>query len=49
MSLLDSGGHWSSWADPSRPPRLQEPLRPGNLRFVLGNYASWSLCFSPAF
>ncbi|MDP3341995.1 cellulose biosynthesis cyclic di-GMP-binding regulatory protein BcsB [Frigidibacter sp.] len=42
VSLLGPDGRWTSWADPDRPPRLQEPLRPGNLRFVLGNYASWS-------
>ncbi|GGH45322.1 cellulose synthase [Frigidibacter albus] len=41
-ALLAPDGRWTSWADPARPPRLQEPLRPGNLRFVLGNYASWS-------
>lgn len=42
LSLLGTDGRWTSWADPARPPRLQEPLGPGNLRFVLGNYASWS-------
>ena len=42
VSLLAPDGRWTSWADPGQPPRLQEPLRPGNLRFVLGNYASWS-------
>lgn len=42
LSLLGDDGRWTSWVDPTRPPRLQEPLSPGNLRFVLGNYASWS-------
>ncbi len=42
VALLGPDGRWTSWADPDQPPRLQEPLRPGNLRFVLGNYASWS-------
>ena len=42
VSLLGADGRWTSWADPDQPPRLQEPLRPGNLRFVLGHYASWS-------
>lgn len=42
LSLLGPDGRWTSWADAATPPRLQEPLRAGNLRFVLGNYASWS-------
>jgi hypothetical protein len=42
VALLEESGAWASWQPASTPPRLREPLRWGNLRDVLGNYASWS-------
>lgn len=40
-ALLQSDGSWQIWSS-GRPPRLLEPVRPGNVLAVLGNYASWS-------
>lgn len=42
VSLFVPGVGWQSWAAPDRPLRLQEPIRPGNLRNVMGNYATTS-------
>lgn len=40
-ALLDAGGEWDIWA-PIRPPVMLGLPRAGELRAVLGNYASWS-------
>jgi len=40
-ALLQDDGNWVTWSQ-GRRPELLEPLGPGNLRAVLGNYASWS-------
>jgi hypothetical protein len=50
IAVLDASGAWSSWSPSDQPPDLLEPLGIGNLRFVLGNYASWSpLAFTAGF
>ncbi|WP_176695375.1 cellulose biosynthesis cyclic di-GMP-binding regulatory protein BcsB [Phaeobacter sp. B1627] len=41
VAVLSADGRWDSWSANIRP-RLLEPLRPGNFRTVMGNYASWS-------
>ncbi|OIQ33112.1 MAG: hypothetical protein BM562_01665 [Alphaproteobacteria bacterium MedPE-SWcel] len=41
VAVLKRDGSWDSWSANIRP-RLLEPLRPGNFRTVMGNYASWS-------
>ena len=40
IAVLDRDGHWHSWASPDRRPVLREPLSVGNVRAVLGNFAS---------
>ncbi|SCY16180.1 cellulose biosynthesis cyclic di-GMP-binding regulatory protein BcsB [Paracoccus tibetensis] len=40
-AVLLTDGTWDIWT-PIRPPLLSEPLAAGNLRTVVGNYASWS-------
>lgn len=40
-ALLLADGTWATWSE-RRAPILLEALTPGNLRPVLGNYASWS-------
>ncbi|MFC7704598.1 cellulose biosynthesis cyclic di-GMP-binding regulatory protein BcsB [Plastorhodobacter daqingensis] len=40
-AVLLSDGSWAIWS-PVRPPVLEESLLGGNLRTILGNYASWS-------
>lgn len=40
VSVLDAEGRWHNWIAPDRQPVLLEPLRPGNLRHVLGNLVS---------
>lgn len=40
-AVLRADGSWDIWT-PIRPPQLSEPLAGGNLRAILGNYASWS-------
>lgn len=40
VAVLDHDGNWRSWFAPDRQPVLLEPLSPGNLRHVLGNFVS---------
>lgn len=40
-AVLRADGTWDIWT-PIRPPLLGESLAGGNLRAILGNYASWS-------
>jgi len=40
VSLFIEGEGWVSWTDPQRPLHLSEGLSPGNIRAVLGNYAT---------
>ncbi|MCC5988819.1 MAG: cellulose biosynthesis cyclic di-GMP-binding regulatory protein BcsB [Pararhodobacter sp.] len=40
VAVLDHDGNWQSWFAPDRQPVLLEPLSPGNLRHVLGNFVS---------
>lgn len=40
-ALLQDDGRWLIWSS-GRPPQLLEPVRPGNVLAILGNYASWS-------
>lgn len=42
VALLTPEGQWQIWRPPFDPPRLSGPVTPGNLRVILGNYASWS-------
>ncbi|MWB76421.1 hypothetical protein GLS40_00130 [Pseudooceanicola sp. 216_PA32_1] len=41
LAVLSSDGTWETW-NAGWHPRLAEPLEAGNIRTVLGNYASWS-------
>ena len=41
LAILQDDGTWATWSAAWRP-QLLEPLRPGNIRAVLGNYAAWS-------
>jgi hypothetical protein len=43
-ALLQKDGSWIIWSSGAAP-ELLEPLTPGNIRAVLGNYASWSPLF----
>ncbi|MCC6008298.1 MAG: cellulose biosynthesis cyclic di-GMP-binding regulatory protein BcsB, partial [Rhodobacteraceae bacterium] len=50
IAILGTDGRWTSWVSPDRPLHLLEPVTAGNLRNVLGNYATWSpLAFVLAF
>ena len=40
VSVLDRNGQWDSWTAPDRQPVLLEPLGPGNIRHVVGNFVS---------
>ncbi len=40
-ALMQPDGSWIVWSS-GEAPELLEPLTPGNIRAVLGNYASWS-------
>lgn len=42
VAILTEAGRWESWRPVTSYPVLLEPLTIGNLRFVLGTYASWS-------
>ncbi|MCE6949898.1 cellulose biosynthesis cyclic di-GMP-binding regulatory protein BcsB [Cereibacter sphaeroides] len=42
VALLDAHDHWQSWRSDRVWPRLLEPIRPANLRAVLGAYVSWA-------
>lgn len=43
-AVLTQDGTWEIWT-PIRPPQLSQPLLGGDLRAILGNYASWSPLF----
>ena len=40
VAVLDRQGNWHSWSSPDRRPVLREPVSFGNVRSVLGNFAS---------
>jgi len=42
ISVLTPEGDWQSWRPATVAPTLLEPLTFGNLRFIIGTYASWS-------
>jgi len=42
VAILTEAGNWETWRPVTSYPVLLEPLTIGNLRFVLGTYASWS-------
>lgn len=42
VAILGEDGRWRSWRSSDTPPVLLDQLGPGNLRFVIGTYASWS-------
>ena len=40
VSILGYDGQWHSWTAPDRQPVLLEPISPGNIRHVVGNFVS---------